>query len=48
MSSAATFAGFESCVVLDGDKTENVENDPSCEFESCVVLDGDKTGAVHR
>ena len=34
---------FESCVVLDGDKTSPVASAVSSSFESCVVLDGDKT-----
>ena len=34
---------FESCVVLDGDKTRPVRVDARDTFESCVVLDGDKT-----
>ena len=35
--------GFESCVVLDGDKTAVRDPANGHEFESCVVLDGDKT-----
>ena len=41
---------FESCVVLDGDKTLISKVLPQPLFESCVVLDGDKTspyGARH-
>ncbi len=34
---------FESCVVLDGDKTDVWGRRPVGWFESCVVLDGDKT-----
>ena len=34
---------FESCVVLDGDKTYVFLAIPTNLFESCVVLDGDKT-----
>ena len=34
---------FESCVVLDGDKTASPPLEPGKQFESCVVLDGDKT-----
>ena len=34
---------FESCVVLDGDKTRPERVDARDTFESCVVLDGDKT-----
>ena len=34
---------FESCVVLDGDKTRVSKGRAQEEFESCVVLDGDKT-----
>ena len=34
---------FESCVVLDGDKTGTVAHAAFSQFESCVVLDGDKT-----
>ena len=34
---------FESCVVLDGDKTRSVHAHQGGRFESCVVLDGDKT-----
>ena len=34
---------FESCVVLDGDKTEIDVIEHAISFESCVVLDGDKT-----
>ena len=34
---------FESCVVLDGDKTTPRWNAGAPWFESCVVLDGDKT-----
>ena len=34
---------FESCVVLDGDKTAHTMLTRSATFESCVVLDGDKT-----
>ena len=37
---------FESCVVLDGDKTLLGNPDTAQRFESCVVLDGDKTGTV--
>ena len=36
---------FESCVVLDGDKTMCSPPAISSAFESCVVLDGDKTCA---
>ena len=36
-------AGFESCVVLDGDKTFRILSSVCTQFESCVVLDGDKT-----
>ena len=42
---------FESCVVLDGDKTLLGRICDTTAFESCVVLDGDKTqfndGAAH-
>ena len=34
---------FESCVVLDGDKTLPASMMAVLQFESCVVLDGDKT-----
>ena len=34
---------FESCVVLDGDKTPGTMGSAILLFESCVVLDGDKT-----
>ena len=34
---------FESCVVLDGDKTCGLAGHVGRAFESCVVLDGDKT-----
>ena len=34
---------FESCVVLDGDKTVRDLVFIGYMFESCVVLDGDKT-----
>ena len=34
---------FESCVVLDGDKTRTGQSNDRRRFESCVVLDGDKT-----
>ena len=34
---------FESCVVLDGDKTMVPAFASVRLFESCVVLDGDKT-----
>ena len=34
---------FESCVVLDGDKTGMDAVWIDTRFESCVVLDGDKT-----
>ena len=34
---------FESCVVLDGDKTCAARLGFLPLFESCVVLDGDKT-----
>ena len=34
---------FESCVVLDGDKTDQMTLMSQQLFESCVVLDGDKT-----
>ena len=34
---------FESCVVLDGDKTITEMDHTDNMFESCVVLDGDKT-----
>ena len=34
---------FESCVVLDGDKTHGTVRALNAQFESCVVLDGDKT-----
>ena len=34
---------FESCVVLDGDKTAVPVALVLSRFESCVVLDGDKT-----
>ena len=34
---------FESCVVLDGDKTTLPAQYQAHPFESCVVLDGDKT-----
>ena len=34
---------FESCVVLDGDKTTCFSSLRVNLFESCVVLDGDKT-----
>ena len=34
---------FESCVVLDGDKTGKAGAGDGAAFESCVVLDGDKT-----
>ena len=36
---------FESCVVLDGDKTAFFRAAGHGLFESCVVLDGDKTNA---
>ena len=36
---------FESCVVLDGDKTWCSCRWSGLRFESCVVLDGDKTRA---
>ena len=36
---------FESCVVLDGDKTWWAKLIAAMAFESCVVLDGDKTRA---
>ena len=36
---------FESCVVLDGDKTYVSTSNAEMKFESCVVLDGDKTRA---
>ena len=39
---------FESCVVLDGDKTTRGILWIGIEFESCVVLDGDKTDAHVR
>ena len=39
--------GFESCVVLDGDKTAVIRRRALDGFESCVVLDGDKT-CKHR
>ena len=38
---------FESCVVLDGDKTPSPTRCASKRFESCVVLDGDKTSSLH-
>ena len=34
---------FESCVVLDGDKTGEALDRRARAFESCVVLDGEKT-----
>ena len=39
--------GFESCVVLDGDKTNMPVNVRFFVFESCVVLDGDKTSPAY-
>ena len=39
---------FESCVVLDGDKTQQIGVFVSELFESCVVLDGDKTAWFRR
>ena len=39
---------FESCVVLDGDKTAACIRLDHAQFESCVVLDGDKTAHVQR
>ena len=36
-------AEFESCVVLDGDKTRPAAHELHLWFESCVVLEGDKT-----
>ena len=36
---------FESCVVLDGDKTDGLAGRDAGQFESCVVLDGDKTAS---
>ena len=38
---------FESCVVLDGDKTAISAAMSRPPFESCVVLDGDKTFQPH-
>ena len=38
---------FESCVVLDGDKTLVFHGQSLLLFESCVVLDGDKTDQLH-
>ena len=40
---ASSRPSFESCVVLDGDKTVDVGAALAGGFESCVVLDGDKT-----
>ena len=40
--------GFESCVVLDGDKTALEVTRVERKFESCVVLDGDKTQARRK
>ena len=37
---------FESCVVLDGDKTSQCKPSLYLMFESCVVLDGDKTQRI--
>ena len=44
MKQYATTGKFESCVVLDGDKTLTIDAAAAYAFESCVVLDGDKTG----
>ena len=39
---------FESCVILDGSKTELLGGLGEPEFESCVILDGSKTCSIRE